>query len=538
MPKLTVIVILLLFINVTLLAQTAVAPAAGSGTEEDPYQIETLENLYWISDNNNEWDKHYIQTADIYASETENWFDGAGWQPIGEEMHPFIGVYDGQDYVIDGIYINRAETNFIGLFGTVMFGSIINLGLINVDITGDNLVGGLVGDSPDLTVENCFSSGSINGVSNVGGLIGLSGGTVKNSYSSAVVTGDNNVGGLVGSSFTGSIENSYSQGIVTGNSFTIGGLVGLNSMASIYSCHNESTVSGDNSVGGLVGSNLGGSVIEGSFNSGDVSGVSNVGGLIGNSTGSAVNLSYNSGEVSGEEAVGGLAGHITTTSINNSYNIGSVVADEYVGGLIGIIEYASPVTHCYSNGSVIGVNNSGGLIGHIGNDPEVINSYWDTVTSGQSTSAGGEGRTTEEMTYPYAQNTYMDWDFEEIWAADEDYSVNDGYPYLQDLIPPVSADDDMLVSATPVKVRNYPNPFNPETTIEFSLSSAAAVSVSIYNIKGQKIKDLFSDHLPAGEHSMVWSGRDNRDRYVASGVYYYRITTGNDSTVKKMLLLK
>jgi tetratricopeptide (TPR) repeat protein len=104
--------------------------------------------------------------------------------------------------------------------------------------------------------------------------------------------------------------------------------------------------------------------------------------------------------------------------------------------------------------------------------------------------------------------------------------------------PTEEQETDLPVEGKISSLINYPNPFNPETTIEFSLSSAAAVSVSIYNIKGQKIKDLFSDHLPTGEHSVVWNGRDNRGRSVASGVYFYRITTGNDTTVKKMLLLK
>ncbi|MFW5978867.1 MAG: hypothetical protein ACOCQ8_02025, partial [Bacteroidia bacterium] len=72
-------------------AQTATEPSGGNGTESAPYQIENLENLYWLSQNSSFWDAHYIQTADIDASETENWYSGEGFPPIGTEAEPFTG---------------------------------------------------------------------------------------------------------------------------------------------------------------------------------------------------------------------------------------------------------------------------------------------------------------------------------------------------------------------------------------------------------------------------------------------------------------
>ena len=63
-------------------------------------------------------------------------------------------------------------------------------------------------------------------------------------------------------------------------------------------------------------------------------------------------------------------------------------------------------------------------------DGGVSDSYWDTETSNQETSAGELGRTTAEMTYPYAANTYTGWDLVHTWGADSDYLYNDGYPYL------------------------------------------------------------------------------------------------------------
>ncbi len=86
---------------------------------------------------------------------------------------------------------------------------------------------------------------------------------------------------------------------------------------------------------------------------------------------------------------------------------------------------------------------------------------------------------------------------------------------------------------------NYPNPFNPETTISFSVAQTSSfVSVEIFNIKGQKVKQLVNEILPAGKHIAVWNGKDNNNKQVASGIYFYQMKTGNIQQSKKMLLLK
>ena len=70
---------------------------------------------------------------------------------------------------------------------------------------------------------------------------------------------------------------------------------------------------------------------------------------------------------------------------------------------------------------------------------------------------------------------------------------------------------------------NYPNPFNPSTTINFSVPKTASVSLVIYNIRGQKVKELLNESLEYGNHSVVWNGRDESNRSVASGVYFARL---------------
>jgi len=85
---------------------------------------------------------------------------------------------------------------------------------------------------------------------------------------------------------------------------------------------------------------------------------------------------------------------------------------------------------------------------------------------------------------------------------------------------------------------NYPNPFNPETTIAFSLADTEIVTIDIYNMKGQKVRTLVNDRFDSGRHSIVWNGTDDNGRYVASGIYFYRMKSGQYTSSKKMILMK
>jgi hypothetical protein len=86
---------------------------------------------------------------------------------------------------------------------------------------------------------------------------------------------------------------------------------------------------------------------------------------------------------------------------------------------------------------------------------------------------------------------------------------------------------------------NYPNPFNPETKIAFSIPEYSAVNLSIYNIKGQKVKTIVDTKLEKGIHEVVWNGRNEHNKSVASGVYFYKLSVnGRDYSIKKCLMLK
>lgn len=102
----------------------------------------------------------------------------------------------------------------------------------------------------------------------------------------------------------------------------------------------------------------------------------------------------------------------------------------------------------------------------------------------------------------------------------------------------VKADDPSLPVTQNRLHANYPNPFNPNTTIRFDIPQSERVRLSIYNVKGQLVKTLLDDLLSAGEHYLTWNGTDKQNRAVSSGVYFYKLTTADSSEMRKMLLLK
>jgi len=384
------------------------------------------------------------------ASPTAN--EGKGWQPIGYstpgvvscmaarpgEDYGLFGTLDGQGHEIRDLFINRSDENNVGLFYYIR-GRIINLGLTNVTVTGSGNVGSLVGWNEG-TVDNSYSIGNVAGESTVGGLTGSNRGTVLNSYSSGNVNGSSCVGGLAGSMYYGSVENShsmcsvigvddvggllgysysgtvsnsYSTGNVTGDS-DVGGLLGLNgwkaaSGSNIYDCYSGGNVDGSLRVGGLVGHNYYGTVSN-SYATGNVTGDSDVGGLVGvnswevgNREENAVRGSYSTGNINGNQHVGGLVGHnYNYGTVSNSYATGNVTGDSDVGGLVGlngldVMQTGGRIRNSYSTGNVNGNQDVGGLVGHTVLHSTVLNSFWDTETSGLSTSDGGTGKNTTEM---------------------------------------------------------------------------------------------------------------------------------------------
>jgi len=411
--------ILSLTIIITLAAGSAFgAYSGGTGEPNNPYQISRVEDWQELMTTPADWwNQHFILTADVNLA-------GVTLTPVGNSSTWFTGVFDGNDNIISNAVINQPGSNYIGLFGYVACGQIRNLGIEDVNITGRNYVGGLVGWNNVGTITGCYASGSVSGTSDyVGGLVGWNwSGLLTACYATGSATGRYSVGGLMGANH-GTLISCYATGSVIGTGNDAGGLVGNNRSGSLTSCYATGSVSGTSGyVGGLVGYNESGTITS-CYASGSVSGDYAVGGLVGGNYPGSLTSCYATGSVTGRASVGGLVGGNYGT-LTSCYATGSASGTVQVGGLVGYNSYRT-LTACYATGSVSGTNSVGGLVGRNDSD-SVLGSFWDTETSGRPTSAGGEGKTTAEM---MTLSTFIDagWDFvgetangtEDIWTICE-----------------------------------------------------------------------------------------------------------------------
>jgi len=221
----------------------------GTGTAQDPYLIYTAEELNTVGGAVCDWDKHFKLMADINLST----LDGKKGRPAFNIIAPgrgyaFTGVFDGNGHTISHLTIEG-----LGLFGRLGSGAEVkDLGVVDVNITGGEPVGGLVGWN-DGSVTSCYSTGAVSGFVGVGGLVGQNDGVVTQCYSTGTVSGpfkSEGVGGLVGQN-DGVVTQCYSTGAVSGT-WGVGGLVAINS-GQVTQCYSTGAVSGGGSVGGLVG---------------------------------------------------------------------------------------------------------------------------------------------------------------------------------------------------------------------------------------------------------------------------------------------
>ncbi|MCD4818587.1 MAG: T9SS type A sorting domain-containing protein [Candidatus Cloacimonetes bacterium] len=130
-------------------------------------------------------------------------------------------------------------------------------------------------------------------------------------------------------------------------------------------------------------------------------------------------------------------------------------------------------------------------------------------------------------------NTYVIWEDTRSGGYVDIFNI-----YAQMVKTNEPSTDDNIVNSVNLSLKNYPNPFNPETTIEFSTTQNEQIELIIYNIKGQKLKTLINKEFEAGKHSIIWNGTDDNGSNVSSGIYLYKLKTENYSAIKKMLMIK
>jgi hypothetical protein len=408
--------------------------SGGTGSAKDPYQITSLNQLQHIG---NHLDKHFVQTANIDASATSSWNDGKGFLPIGTVETPFTGTYDGNNYTITGLTIQREAEAAVGMFGAVTDGEIRDVILSSVIVSGGWSVGGLVGSNRRGPVTGVQVSGEVSGDVRVGGLVGQNiGATIASSSASGkVIVNEEKGGGLVGDNAGGLIYQSHANSSVSGDAYdAFGGLVGWNA-GEIRNSHAVGDVTGKSFTGGLVGFNyLDVGLIVNSYATGNVTGESTTGGLAGFNYGEVIR-SFATGNVNGINHTGGLVG-TNRSIIFSSYSHGDVSGVSRVGGLVGFNYYAwlqsgrGEIEQSFSTGKVSGEEEVGGLAGSSGEQYQIRNSYWNVETSGHTvgagwgSSAGAAGLEMSQMSGPGAFDHMNQFDFYNNWLLTDYYPAN------------------------------------------------------------------------------------------------------------------
>lgn len=376
-------------------------------TKADGYMwVEDVNQLQAIDTN---LEGNYALRNSIDATATSSWNNNDGFKQIGTEINKaFTGKFDGLDYNIFGLTINRSGEDNVGLFGVVNGATINNVTLVGGSITGGRSVGAIVGSARDSVISNSTNSTAVNGNYNIGGIVGdAQNSTLTNLINTGTIgaaTGDGNrIGGLVGNLQESSLGgNSYNLGAVTSVGHDVGGLVGHAYDATIGDgtnlVYNRLDVTGAYNVGGIVG-NMEGSTVQNAENSGNVTAsgydkgkyifhtdynvagysdngiktvdvnVANVGGIAGKADDTVDKVSEiknvtNSGNVSSNKQdnndyydagnVGGIVGSAVDTNISNATNKENEVRGAHnVGGVAGYFSGAGRITGGINDGGDI-----------------------------------------------------------------------------------------------------------------------------------------------------------------------------------------
>ncbi len=309
----------------------------------------------------------YVQMNDIdCGADTNNssgrlWNGGLGFGPIGyigpscgrgctSNYQPFSGTFNGGNYMISNLFINRPTQTEVGLFGETGGTLIQNVNLVDQNIIGKDYVAGIAGSLYMGRIINSSSNGSIRGATNVGG--------------------------ICGDTFHGTILDSFNLGSAEGVTY-VGGICGYGSGDLISNSSNSGSIIGITNVGGIVGYSNNSISIRSSFNSGSVTGTDYVGGILGYSENALIRNTYNLGSITGRSYVGGISG--ISPMIYTSYNVGQVTGTvEYIGGLIGEIVIGSVMTNTFSLGLVTSPGYpDGGVSGYVLGAGTFSNNYWD-----------------------------------------------------------------------------------------------------------------------------------------------------------------
>ncbi|MCL2063970.1 MAG: T9SS type A sorting domain-containing protein [Candidatus Cloacimonetes bacterium] len=540
-----------------------------AGSEENPFLIANLANLRWLSETHDVWGgiddmgnqrtKYFFrQTADIDATETKEWNDG--FKPIGSSTYNYIplindyfrGNFNGNDHVIKNLYITSqyvpSPIHFIhtAMFSIVFESFIENINLDNAFIYSydqeDWNVGALIGESRNTTIKNCSVNAEIlvertdkmvHQAYRIGGLIGLA----SNSD-------------VINSSFSGNINIPLNKSAPNNISF-IGGLVGE---SSDYSLINECNSSGSIIVGNLDNH----SYI-----------LSNLGGLIGNASRTHIEHSYSKADIynyayAGGSLLGGMIGKMNESTLQNSFFYGSIYTtawtDGFSAGLVGHAITSSLIRSCYVASTDIFIDMN--LVEYMAYglastdiSSNLSNCFWDIESTGFHIlfPDGGYlfeefGLITEEMK---KASTFInnDWDFINIW--DIDPNINDGYPFLRENITSSESETghtiiplmQSIVHPNPIRdgnvtIRFNLHPLQSSSLLHEEIKGGYETEIRIYNLRGQLVKRSNDFQTKNIHKEFVWDRKDENNRFVPSGVYFFQIKNDLETQTGRFVILK
>lgn len=350
---------------------------SGNGTEADPYRIYTDIHLAQMANFLNQEGVVFelMKDVDLSAYISEN-SPSQGWTPIGVESTPFKGVLKGNNHTISGLFINRASTDNVGLFGCLNGASISDICIKSSNVTGQNFVGVLCGSSYSKCLfTNCKVeiTGKLSGLCDIGGIVGYMHdgntiadcdvkGAVESKAGSTFTCGT--IGGIGGTVESAKVSNCTYNGSITAKVKYAGGLIGSIHGCSLSDCTVKSPVDGDESVGGLCGIAEEANTIQNCRQEGNVSGAANVSGGV------------------------GLLFSGSDNTFNNCHHKGKIInTGDYTGGIVGKSEGAciAGMSNCSHFGDIEGKDYVGGLVGRILEISQQRPRYYDSTSSTSNT---------------------------------------------------------------------------------------------------------------------------------------------------------
>ena len=405
---------------------------SGSGTIDDPYLIETKEQLNNVRDN---LSAHYRLVADIefadddFTANGSFYNDGSGFIPIGSEDEAFCGSFDGNGHSISNLFIYNAATTgdaYAGLFA-INNGAINDLGIENgnISVYPDSnqyaYCGSIAGKNLG-TITDCYSTGTVWSRRYAGGIAGYNSGSISDCYNNGVITAskdfDLSAGGIVGYNYDGTISNCYNNGQISSSAIVV------SSFRTTYYAF----------AGGIVGYGYDGT-IEKCYNTGDINATSNV------------TITENSDAYASANS-GGIIGNNRSCSIAQCYNIGAISADttadgywydtakSYAGGIAG--SNASGIGSCYNVGTLTTTSSTnhnypGGIAG---NNSGSINTSYNVASAIENIASSNSGTIKNcyflsetlsagcKLASLFSVLTYQGFDFESVWQmSDGDYPL-------------------------------------------------------------------------------------------------------------------